>query len=65
MTNMTEVRLDMIERKNIEDIRKELKVTNALNVLVKAKEANLISPNAYTQALTEFVQMYFGKGILD
>lgn len=65
MSNYTEVRLGLNEGKTIEDIRKELKVQNALEALRLAKEANLISPNAYTQELKGFVQMYFGKDILD
>lgn len=62
MTNYTEMRL---ERQEIEELKKELRVRNALDVLKMAKEYNLISPETYKSEIKMAFGMYFDKRNLD
>lgn len=65
MTNRVEVRLDTTERMDLAEIKRELKTKNAIEVLRLAKEANLISPISYHEALKEVFTVYFSEKMLN
>lgn len=68
MTNDVEMRIMNLEntmRTEMDDLKKELRVKNALEVLKMAKEYNLISPETYKNELKMAFGMYFDKRLLD
>lgn len=65
MTNRVEVEFGTSLRRELDDIKKEMKIKNALEVLKMAKEYNLISPETYKDELKMAFGMYFDKDRLD